>query len=175
MSGAGAAGAVLGIIGGVIGAIGNLQAGAAAEAAGEYNARIMERNAVVAEQTRQTALRTSEVAASDAERERRRTLGAMRASYGASGLEMSGSPLDVLQDTATEMALDEARIRHEGKVRSAEISSEILGFQESATMSRMEGKQARTASYFNAASSLLGGISSAVGSSAGRSMLSRTN
>lgn len=48
----------------------------------------------------------------------RRQLGKMRAGYGASGVTMAGSPLDVLEDSAREAELDRLTILQSGKLRA---------------------------------------------------------
>lgn len=142
-------------IGGVISAVGAMQSANAQAEAANYNAAISDRNAIVAEQNRQLNLRTADIDAADKRRENTRNISAMRAAYGASGLELAGSPLDVLTDSATEMELDASRIEYEGRVRSREGALEVLGLRERSTLSRMEAKNAKTAGYLGAASSLV--------------------
>lgn len=143
---------------GVIGAIGAIQSANAQSAAAEYNARVQERNAIITDQNRKQAMDTAEIAAADKRRENRRVMSAMRVAYGTSGVDMAGSPLDVLEDTALEQELDATRISYEGRVRGREGAIQMLGLQEGANLSRMEGKAARTAGYIGAAGSLAGGI-----------------
>ncbi len=149
-------------VSGVIGAMGAIQAANAQATAAEYNARIQERNAVIADQNRKQALDTAEIAASDKRRENRRVLASMRAAYGTSGLEMAGSPLDVLEDTALEQELDTQRIMYEGRLRAREGAIQMLGLREDAALSRMEGRSARTAGYIAAAGSLASGAGTAL-------------
>lgn len=149
-------------VSGVIGAIGAIQSANAQAAAAEYNARIAERNSKIADQNRQMNIQTAEIAAEDKRRENRRVLSAMRAAYGTSGLELAGSPLDVLADTAIEQELDVQRIRYEGRVRGREGAIQMLGLEEDATLSRMEGKAAKTAGYIGAAGSLFSGAGTAL-------------
>lgn len=143
------------VIGGAVSAMGAIQAGKAQEAAANRDAAISERNKVIANQDRIQSVRTAELAAEDKRRENRRQFAAMRAAYGSSGFDLAGSPLDVLADTATDMALDERRVSYEGTVRNREGALSMLYLQENADASRMAGKNARKASYFTAASSLL--------------------
>lgn len=143
---------------GVIGAIGAVQSANAQAAAAEYNAKIANRNEQIADQNRKQALETSRIEADDKRRDNRRVLAAMRAAYGSSGLEMAGSPLDVLEDTALEQELDVSRIQYEGRVRAREGAIQMLGLREEATLSRMEAKNAKTAGYIGAAGALTSGI-----------------
>lgn len=109
----------------------------------DYEAAIAERNKIVAEQDRLQAIRTAQIEAEDKARENRRRLSSIRAAYGSSGLEMSGTPLEVLSDSAVEMALDERRIKYEGKVRGREGALRALGLQESAAMSNLSSENAK--------------------------------
>mgnify|MGYP000874971371 CR=1 FL=1 len=150
--------AIASLASGAIGAVGAIQSANASAAAAEYNARVQERNMIIADQNRKQSIDTAEIAAGDKRRENRRVLASMRAAYGTSGLDMAGSPLDVLEDTALEQELDASRISYEGRVRGREGAIQMLGLQEGANLSRMEGDAAKTAGYIGAAGSLVGGI-----------------
>lgn len=45
-------------------------------------------------------------------------LGEMRANYGASGITMEGSPLEIMQQSAANLELDALTIRHQGEVKA---------------------------------------------------------
>lgn len=146
--------------GAVLGAVGVYQGMQASAAAAEYNAKVAERDIVVADQNRKAAMEQSRVDADDKRRENRRVMAAIRASYGASGVELAGSPLDVLTDTATEQETDTRRIEYEGKIRGREGALQMLGFSESATLSRAEARNNRRAAPWAALGQGLGGIGS---------------
>jgi hypothetical protein len=150
--------AVFSVISGVVGAIGAIASANAQAAAAEYNAKVQERNSVIAEQDRQTDVHTARLAAEDTQRNNRRVLASMRAAYGTSGFEMAGSPLDVLEDTAIEQAMDVRRIESEGYSRSREGSIKSMGLREDANLKRMEGKAAKTAGYIGAAGAFFSGV-----------------
>lgn len=133
----------LGIGGTVVSAIGQINAGNAVAASSEYNARVAERDAVVADQNRKYTLEATQRDVEDRRREGRRQLAAVRASYGNAGVELAGSPLDVLADTALEQELDVSRVEQEGRMRGREGALQMLGLGESAKLSRMEGKSAK--------------------------------
>lgn len=156
MAFAAALGTIASAVSGVIGAIGAIQSANAQAASAEYNAKIAERNAQIVENNRRLSMRQTEVDAEEKRRENRRTLSAVRAAYGASGLELSGSPLDVLEDSALELELDASRIEAEGRQRSVEMAAQGIAYREDATLSRMQGKAARSAGYINAAGALFG-------------------
>lgn len=148
-------------------AYGQVQAGNAAKAQGDYQAAIDERNAEMARQDRLRDIQTAELAAEDKRREDRRTLASIRAAYGSSGLEMSGTPLDILSDVSQDMALDQRRISDEGQVKGREGTARIYGFKESATASRMAGSQAQKAGRISAAGTFFSGTSRALSMGAG--------
>lgn len=146
---------------GLISAVGAIGSANAQSAAQEQQAQIAERNKILADQDRQMAIRTSQIAQDDAAREHRRQLSSIRAAYGSSGVELSGSPLEVLQDTSIEMALDERRIGYEGQVKSREGTVKMLGLQEEANSARSAAKYTKKAGMMSATSSFLSGVGSA--------------
>ena len=79
-------------------------------------------------------------------------LSTQRALYGKSGVDMSGSPLLVMEDTAAQGELDALAIRYGGDVASAQQRS-------AANLSRMQASDYQTAGYLKAGSSLLSGAS----------------
>ena len=150
----------------------------AVQQAGLYNAKIAERNALIAEQNRQLVIRQTDIEAEDTRRENRRNLAAMRAAFGASGLELAGSPLDVLEDTAIEQELDVQRIEFEGRVRAREAATKVTSFRQEAHLNKMEAAYAIPAGRLRSRGFLLEGLSGAA-SSVGRGVgqladLSRT-
>lgn len=127
---------------GVAGMAASAQATSAQMQSDMNNAAVAERNKKFADQDRQLAVQTAQLATEDKDRENRRNLAALRAAYGASGLEMAGSPLDVLADTSIEMALDSRRTEYEGQVRNREGVVQMLSLEEEAANSRRSAKNA---------------------------------
>lgn len=120
--------------------------GVASKQAADANADAQEQNARAAEAK----------AKYDEDRHREsvnKILSAQRALYGKSGLEMSGSPLLTMEDTAAQGEMDALAIRYGGDVAAARERS-------GANLSRMQGNNYQTAGYFQAGSSLLSGASS---------------
>lgn len=117
----------------LIAAAGGLQAatqlyqGNAAAAMGEYNATVARQEARYAEATSRDRAR--------------RILGAGRAAVGASGVQLEGSPLDVLAQSAAEAEMDALAIRRSGQAQAAAY--------------RYQGRQAQLAGYFGAAGTAL--------------------
>lgn len=139
------------LIGGtLVSAMGAIQQGNAAAAAADYNARLAEQNATIATQQAAEKERQQRILA-------RKQIGSARAAYGASGVTMEGSPLDVLEESAYNSELDALTLRYGGQIES-------MGLRNQAALERMQGKSAKTAGYMNAGSSLLLGGAKAYGS-----------
>lgn len=122
--------------------------------AGDQQRKAANQNADIAEQN---AIAAQNKAAYDETRHRegvRKLLSAQRALYGKSGVDMEGSPLLVMEDTAGQGELDALAIRYGGDIAAARDRS-------AANLSRMQGGAAQTASYFQAGSTLLSGASNA--------------
>lgn len=114
----------------------------------DYNARVAERQGQMARQ------------AADLEeaRQRNRTdklLSSQRAAVAASGLDLEGSPLLVMEESAAQSELDALLIRHSGSVAEAQANSQ-------AAADRMSGRAAKMQGYYSAGASLLSGASSVV-------------
>jgi len=134
---------IIAAAGAAIGAYGSLYQGAAGKAAGEYNAELAARNAGLARSQASADMR-------DKERENRRYMGALRASFGASGLAFEGSALDLFEDQSAEAELAVRRIRYSGELRA-------LGLMQESELQRMKADTATTAGYIGAASNVAAG------------------
>lgn len=134
-------------------AVGTIANGVAQSDAANYSAGVARNNAVAAQQQAQQAAEMQK-------KKSQQMLGATRAAYGASGLTMEGSPLDILASSASDAELDRQNILYQGHVRAA-------GYENDATMSKMAGDNAMTQSYFSAAGTLLSGGAKVYGRSPG--------
>lgn len=141
MTGLEIAAAALTVASGVVSAAGAMAQGEAQANAAEYEGLVADRNAKIARNQ-------AAVEQEDQRRENLRQLGAVRAAYGASGIEMSGSPLDVLSDTALEQELDVARIGYRGELKA-------IGEGDKANLARAEADNARSAGAIGAVGSVL--------------------
>lgn len=124
-----------------ISAVGSIRQAQATAAAANYNAQVADRNATVARQQ----------AAADEVRQRSvnsRRLGSIRAAYGASGVTMEGTPLEVLEDSAAQAELDALTIRYKGELAA-------IGANDEATLQRSRAKNARAEGNISAAGTLL--------------------
>ena len=131
------------IAGAVVSAAGAISAGQAQKSAAKYNAALAEEEGRAARAK----------AAFDEDRHRdqvERLQSSARALLGGRGIDIEGSPLLALADNAMEGELDALAIRYGGDVAEMRARAE-------AASQRFSGKQAVTASYFKAGSSLLTG------------------
>ena len=112
-----------------------MQAGQAQKKMAEYNAQV--------------AQGTANYQAARQQDKTRRLMASARVAVNKSGLTMSGSPLDVIADSAVQSELDHQAILRQGASQAA--------------MDRTQGRIAQQAGYFGAASSLLSGASQAAG------------
>jgi hypothetical protein len=136
----------VGLIGTGLSAAGSLAQGQQAQAMANMQAKAYEQQAQADQQA--SAFEQAR------ERKKQELLQAnARAQVGASGVALKGSPTEVLAANAREGQLDIAAIRYGSQLRQ-----NALGTQ--AAISRYGGKQAKQASYINAGSNLVSGISS---------------
>lgn len=126
-----------------IGALGAINEGKAGRAAGEYNAQVAENNAVYSRLQATEEERRSRAVA-------RKFIGDMRSSYGASGITLEGTAMDVLSESAANAELDALTIRQGGEARYAAYSNE-------ARMERIAGKNAMKSAKLRAAGLLIQG------------------
>jgi hypothetical protein len=136
-----AAAAILAGAGGATSAMGSLLEGEAGKQAGEYNADVALQNAQITRDQTKEAVRRQRIMA-------RRSFGDIRASYGASGVSMDGSALDVLMDSVASAEMDSMSTAYAGEMKAR-------GFENEAAMEKFKGKVAKKAGYFGAVSSTL--------------------
>lgn len=129
----------------VVSAYGKREAAQAEANVSEYNAEIAERNAELALISAAEKERRQRVIA-------RKTLGSIRANYGASGVTMGGSAADVMAASAAEAEMDALNIKYQGELDAME-------FRERARIERYKAKQTRKAGDIAAAADLLGAAS----------------
>jgi len=126
---------------GAISAIGAIGEGISGQRAASFNAHALDSNAGFALQ--QGAENQRRIRRSNSQFQ-----GAQEASIGASGLQLTGSALDVLSDSAIEGELSalDAKVAAENKAK---------GLRSQATIERFRGKNARRAGFITAGTNLL--------------------
>ena len=142
-----AGGPLLSVKSGIVSAKGSIDAGEGQAKAYEFNAQVAEQNAIQAQLISAQQERQSRINS-------RRQLGEMRTGYGASGVNMEGSPMAVLAESAAAAEMDALNIKYGGE-------SKAMNFRNEASLNRYAAGQARSAGYMGAASSLLSSYASA--------------
>lgn len=151
----------LSIAGGLVGAAGARQSANASWQASVMNADMMGVRAAEAERNRGIALANAEMEARDTKVKNRAMMGAIRAAYGANGLAMEGSPLDVIEATATEQSLDIAKILYKGDLEAVALTDQAASYRQQEKLYRMGGSNALIAGEYSATASLLSGFAGA--------------
>ena len=127
----------------------------ASQAAGSYSAGVAERSRAGVESHSKEIQAINERAASaeqeqDFRKKQSSELGKRRAAMGASGTEMTGTPLLAFGDYAAETELQAQRIRESGNLRGSRLEQE-------ADLNRLAGKSAMQRGVFRAGAALLTG------------------
>ena len=138
------------IAGGTIATVATVQQGRAAEAQGKFQEQIAIRNAQQAQREAEGRRQAAAELAIQKEREGRRLRGRQRALFAKSGVELRGSPLSVLVETAQDIEADRLTILREGALSASsdEFRAGILRAEGSAAKQR--GKAAKRASVLSA-------------------------
>lgn len=124
-------------------AVGNIQQANAESSAAQFNAQVADQNenlALSQAKERQDRLRRSFA----------REQGALRAGFGKAGVSLEGSPLEVLENSAREAALEIETAGFEGLLQAR-------GFRNESTLERSRAKNAKTRGVIGAGTALLSG------------------
>ena len=133
----------------VVSAVGAVRQGQAAAASADYNAKVAEQNAQIANAQGNAAVEAQQ-------RDAQRRMGAAVAAYGASGVQLSdGSPMDVLEESARNSALDAATLKYNYRLRG-------MGFENQAALSSAQSGFASTSGYLNAGAALASGVAQGI-------------
>lgn len=127
--------------------VGALTQGSATQRAANFNSRISAYNADVTENQ-------GVVAEMQQRQDAARRIGLLHANYGASGLSSEGTPTDIIAESTYNAEMDAQYTRYNYQTKAR-------GYRMEGQLQRMEGKNARTASYLSAAGILLTGAGKA--------------
>jgi len=133
----------LSAIGTVTSFLGQQKAARAAEAVSEYNAKVAAEEAVLLQRAR-----TAQEA--NLRRRAERLRSTQRVATAASGIEMSGSPMQAMADTYFSLEKDVAMLQYASTIEQTAKQAEI-------DLTRLQGRAGASAQRINAYSSLLGG------------------
>lgn len=153
-----AAGLALTVASTAFGAYSAYQQGQAQSAQYKYQAAVARNNKIISDQNAQDSLARGKVE-EDAHRLRvQQVKGSQRASFGASGVMVdSGSPLDILADTATMGELDSLTIRSNAQREARQHQIQGTNFAAEAGLLSTSARSASRAGAMNAFGTVLGG------------------
>lgn len=143
--------AAVAAVGTVVSAVGAIQQGQAQASADKYNASVADQNSVAVQQQAQSAALIQQEQA-------KKSIGAATAGYGASGVTMDGSPMDVLANSASVAERDRQTIMYKGQLQAA-------GYQDQADLDRASATNSLNQSYMKATGILVSGGAKAYGMS----------
>ena len=143
---------ILSAVGTIVGAV--AQSGAQS-AAGQAQANAAYYNAAVAQNNANAAMQAAYAEKQSQDRKNRMAVENVRSKYLASGIELEGTPLLVLNEEVTQRALESEKILYRGKVQQAQYLNE-------ANMYNYQGQVASSAAESKSNATLLGGIFSGV-------------
>ena len=153
---AGASAATAGIAGlsiasGALGVVGALSSGQQASAAAKSEANMAEYNAKMAEIQSRQAYAAAGVQEDELRRRGRIAVGNQLAASAEAGAGLNG---DLLRESVYGVEADSMAIRYEGDLKAQGLKDTAALQRSAAVVARDRGKQAKTASYLNAASSI---------------------
>lgn len=158
----GMVGATAAIGGAGIGAFGAKASGDAAAAAAMANAQMDMFNANIAAQNAQSAASQGRAEKQAVQRSAARTIGNEIAQYGASGVAAdSGSPMDVLAESARLAALDSLTSQYNTALKVRDFQNQQKLDQMAAAAGVQAAQSASTSSLFNAGGAVMQGVSGA--------------
>jgi hypothetical protein len=125
----------------ILSAVSSIKAGSAAKNAADANVGISLINQELIE-------KNAELDEQILRRQQQKTIGSIRASIGASGVRLEGSPLEVLAESVAAAETDIRTLQFNARTR---LKGERIG----ASMEKQRGRDAQTAGIIGGASSLL--------------------
>lgn len=150
---------VAGLAGTAVSAVGAMQQGKAAAASADYQAAVNNNNSIIAKRNAQDALDRGAVEEQEHRRKVQALKGRQTAVMAANGLDVtSGSPLDILGDTAQMGELDALTIRGNAKRESLGYESQSTNFKAEAGLNKMQGQSAKTAGTIGAFGTVVSGL-----------------
>jgi len=147
---------------GVMAAGGAIKQGQAAKAQARYQSQVERNNSQIATWQAQDAVDRGKIAEQRQRLQVARLAGTQRATFGSSGVELSsGSPLDVLGDTAQLGELDALTIRSNAEREAYGFRAQSQNLQAQSGLTQLAGRNSQQASYISAGSSLLSSAATA--------------
>lgn len=129
-----------------------------------YQEQVSDQNTKVANAQAEDQLRLGQIEASERRLKTRLQIANQQATFGAQNVQVSGSALDILGDTAMFGEIDEGRIRANAQRKAWGYNVDAWNQQAGKKLAQFQGKTDRTGIILSTASSMLGSYSSGAGS-----------
>lgn len=126
-----------------------------AGAIGKYNQQIQERNAQIAEQESEQLEKQKELDLQKFDQQFQQLEGETRVAFATSGVELSGSALNILRSNAEQAELERDIIEYNTEIGKSQKLEEANFARMQGTLARAEAKQAQLGYYARAGESLL--------------------
>jgi len=135
---------------------GDIYAGKAAQASANYNAALLNRDAKIKEQEAEQGYKVyTQYDLPAFNQHAERLEGEIITSYATSGVERSGTVLDVMIENTINMERDRDMMKYNAEVARDQKYNEAINRRSEAAIERWRGKVAKKASYYAAGQSLL--------------------
>jgi hypothetical protein len=139
--------------------VGAIQQGQAASANAQAQQNAANYNAQVAENNARSVREQANAKEETIRRNTRIEQGRARAGMSQSGLGMTGSLLDVYDQSALFSEMDALNTRYDGEMQARGLMGQAAQERYAGSVAQMNGKAAVTSSYLNAGAAVLGGVS----------------
>ncbi len=154
-----AIGLVASLASAAVGAVGAMQQANATAAAANYQAQVNENNAIIANRNAEDARKRGAVAEEEHRRKVSALQGRQTAVMSANGVDTtSGSPLDILADTAQMGELDALTIRGNADREAKGYEAQSMNFRAESGLNRMQAKSAKAAGTIGAVGAVVSGF-----------------
>ncbi len=146
------------VVGSGVGAYSSYQQGKAADAQGKSEAAWQKYNADVNMQEARVREQRAAVEASDARKQAQRQLAGQRTALSAAGIALTGSPLQVMEESAANLERSILEVSRQGATEAQALRSQagINLFQ--AESAKLKGRNARNAYMLQGVSDIAGGV-----------------
>jgi hypothetical protein len=149
------------IAGTTVATVSAVQQGRAAKKQAEFQEDIAQRNAELAERQAEGQRQAAAEAAIEQERKGKALKARQRALFAKSGVELRGSPLSVLVETAQDIEADRLTILREGAIRGSTLESQASNILAQGRAAGARGRAAQRASVLSAVSTATTGLATA--------------
>ena len=151
---------VLSVIGTGMTLIGQAQQMQAQVDTANYNASVARENQAQTLETAKSIERAGKIEEDRLRRRKALTTGSQKAAYAAAGLELEGSPLEVMADTATEYEKDIAINKYNTATKKRQYLNSASRYGSKAAYREYEASQAKKLGYMSMGGTLLTSSSS---------------